>query len=240
MSDLPQAPAVPNRILEIQRLLRRRLVPEMQRWFIAEFAFLSKNVTLVGEMIEAQCNRYDQAFKEVIADMNSYDADRYADAMVEETAFIEMLPKLQWRSQYLMIYATFEHALLKIRMIARQRFGMTKREPMSKQSALERTKSCMKECGIQVDWSMPDVERINIHSVLRNKISHADGVFLAEGFKNTRVGTLPGVEVTSEDDSEDDTVTVHLSAETLLDAIAAMHGLLTRLANSEHPDLANP
>lgn len=236
MSDLPQAPAVSNRVLEIQRLLRRRLVPEMQRWFIAEFAFLSKNVTLVGEMIEAQCDRYDQAFKEAIADMNSYDADRYADAMVEDTAFMEMLPQLQWRSQYLMIYATFEHALLQVRTIARQRFGLPKQEPMSRHSALERTKLCMKDCGVQIDWSMPDVERINTHSVLRNKISHAYGVFPAKGFKSTRVGALPGVEVKS----EDDTVTVHLGAETLLDAIAAMHGLLTRLANSEHPDLASP
>ncbi|WP_336684158.1 hypothetical protein [Stenotrophomonas maltophilia] len=234
MSDLPQAPAVPNRILEIQRLLRSRLVPEMQRWFIAEFAFLSKNVTLVGAMIEAQCDRYDQAFKEAIADMNSYDADRYADVMVEETAFIEMLPQLQWRSQYLMIYATFEHALLQIRMITRQRFGLPKQEPMSKQSALERTKRCMKDCGVQIDWTMPDIERIKIHSVLRNKVTHADGVFPAEGFKGTRVGTLPGVTVRSEDDS----VSVDLGSETLLDAVASMHRFLLLLANYEHPDLA--
>ena len=233
MSDVSPQLVLPRRILDMQRRLRSRLIPEMQRWFIEEFAMLGANVGLMGGMISDQCARYDYAFQSAISGMDSKEASHYADMMLEEAAFMEMLPQLQWRSQYLMIYAAFEHALRQLRTIARCRLGLPKEAVKGSYSALERTKECMKECNVLVDWAGKDWARIAAHCKLRNKITHANGVFVLADFNRSSVGTLPGISVKVNNDE----VIVNLGSEALLDAIDTMHRFLMLLANYEHPEL---
>lgn len=234
MTNKSPEPVVSNLIAQLQSRLRSQLVPWIHRWFIEEFGMLRTNVTLMGELIEDRRRQYDNEFQDAIATMEPDEAASYADFRVEETAFIEMLPQLQWRSQYLMIYAAFEHALNRICAISRQRLRLPKVEGKSKSSTLERTKACLRECNIEVDWEGAGWQRIGVHSKLRNKLTHANGVFSTSDFEKASIGTLPGLQLAVEGDE----TTVLLGAETLLDAIDVMHRFLTLLANYEHPSLA--
>lgn len=99
---------------------------------------------------------------------------------------------------------------------------------------LERTRACLTECNVQVDWVAAGWERIWVHAKLRNKLTHANGVFSALDSEITSISKLPGVKLKL-DGGE---ITVLLGADTLLDAINVMHGFLVLLANYEHPDLA--
>lgn len=234
MTDTNPAPVVSNMIAQTQSRLRSQLVPWMHCWFIEEFGMLRTNVSLMGELIEGRRRQYDSEFRDAIATMSPEDAALYAEFRLEDTAFIDMLPQLQWRSQYLMIYAAFEHALNRICAVARQRLGVPKDQGPSKLSTLERINACLKECSIDVDLAAAGWQRIGVHGKLRNKLTHANGVFSAPDFEKTLIATLPGLQLRVEDQE----ITVLLGAETLLDAINVMHRFLTLLANYEHPALA--
>ncbi|WP_036106792.1 hypothetical protein [Lysobacter capsici] len=234
MTDASPKPVVPHRIAKLQSRLRSQLVPWVYRGFIEDFALLRNNVTLMDELIEERRLQYDSKFQEAIATMEKDEAAFYADFMLEETTFIEMLPQLQWRSQYLMIYATFEHALNQVCAVALQRLELHSDQSQKRSSVLERTKICLKKCSVQVDWGKAGWQRIGIHAKLRNKLVHANGVFTASDPEKTLIAKLPGVQLKAEDDE----ITVLLGTETLLDAINVMHDSLLSLANYEHPDLA--
>ena len=234
MTDTSPEPVVSHGIAELQRRLGSQLVPWMYRGFIEDFAMLRTNVRLVSELIEERCLQYDSKFQEAIATMEQDEAAFYADFMLEETAFIEMLPQLQWRGQYLMIYATFEHALNQVCAVALQRLELHRDQEKNRSSVLERTRMCLEKCGVQVDWGTAGWERIGIHSKLRNKMVHANGVFTASGFEKTLISKLPGVKLKAEDDE----ITVLLGSETLMDAIDVMHDTLVLLANYKHANLA--
>lgn len=124
MTDTSPKSVLPHRIAKLQGRLRSQLVPWMCRWFIEEFGMLRINVTLMGGLIEERRLQYSLKFGNAIAAMDADEAASYTDVLVDEKAFIEMLPQLQWRSQYLMIYAAFEHALNRICAVARQRLKL--------------------------------------------------------------------------------------------------------------------
>ncbi|UOB56997.1 hypothetical protein MRS60_07825 [Burkholderia pyrrocinia] len=235
MSD-DHAPPLPTHLRHILRKLGAALVPEFQRWFLEEFKMLSNHASMMDEHIRDQQRRYDESFQDAIKDLDEEDKALYADYKLEESEFIARLPRLQWHSQFLFVYATFEHAMNHICDIAQKRLSLpiSVRDFDKHGAGVERAvKYLRKVADIAIETGGSDWQRIKLLNMLRNKITHADGTFEKGSSEIAQLAKVAGITLTHDDDS----VQCELSADFVRDAVARMHKFLLNIARFQHPKL---
>ena len=225
-------------ISELVKNIKHSLVPQFERFFLFDFEIMLRHVEIISEQIRIQRHEYDSAFAEQIKDMDSEEQALYADYMLDETAFIDALPRMQWRSQFLLAYSTFEHHLNLICKIAQKQCCIKSGFMETSGLGVERAaKYLRKEIGVVTPFKTEDWQNICLLGRLRNKIAHANGVFdegnsdlvilkSMPGFKNVRAEGL-GVEV-------------DISADFVSYSLSLMYGFLNVISTYKICNLARP
>ncbi|WP_431819437.1 hypothetical protein [Burkholderia sp. F1] len=230
------APPFPSHLAHLIRKLGAALVPELHRWFLEEFKMLSDHASMMDEHVRDQQRSYDESFQDAIKDLDEEDKALYANYKLEESEFIARLPRVQWHSQFLFVYATFEHALNHICDIAQKRLSLpiSVREFDQPRTGVERAVKYLRVvAGVTIETGGPDWQRIKLLNTLRNKITHADGTFEKGSSEIARLEKVTGIILTQDDDS----VQCELSADFVRDAVNSMHTFLWKIASFQHPRL---
>lgn len=229
---------LPEHIRQTINTINSQLVPQMWRWFLDEFKLLTVVINRVEEQIARTTSEYEKAFQDAIAELDEEQRAYYADFMLDDTTMIEVLPRLQWNSQYLLVFSRYEHCMYELCKIACSRLGISK-HPKNKYAPTVETFLCDHATGNE-PFQGPRWEKTNLLRKLRNIIAHDDGVIseqepLLEQLKNL---DLPGVNLSAIKD--EGKFEVSLSGDFLRAAINIFHSQLIVLANISKPELVSP
>jgi len=177
-----------------------RLAGAMQRVFIFEFGALdvhrqSVNASFVREIADAK-RRWDA----LPDDTDDDSAESYAE---ELALAIDLLPRLQWSAQFVLVFATFEDMLIKLCKMGHARLPSGK--PLGKiwTTGMNGAKEFLKQIdGAGVIFGGQDWECAVDFQKLRNAIVHNGGRIdleqtpdLSSVLKRFEKGAWPGVSI---------------------------------------------
>ncbi len=114
--------------------------------------------------------------KEVAA-LDDEQRDAYHDHMYDECVNVnEVLPRIQWNSEFLVVYSTFEHMLNELCRIVQRRsaFDLSFRDLGG--LGIERAKNYLsKVAGVKTPFEKPSWQRARLLGEIRNAIAHRNG-----------------------------------------------------------------
>jgi hypothetical protein len=149
----------------------------------------------------------------------------------------EILPRIQWYSQYLIIYSTFEHILNELCKIVQRRSSFTLSFKDINGNGIERSKNYLtKVAGVKSPFQEPSWERAKLLSKIRNIIAHNDGEILLNPNNNKDLSTQLAKEEYLELNKiipEDNYAQIVLSSEFIRNSISELSKVLYNIGNYE-------
>ena len=222
-----------------KRVPDNRLVPLCERFLFYEFFLLERHRREVAASLKLAAESREHFIEDLRARLE--DDDPCWDSISEDHhELVTLLPRIQWNSQFVVAYGTFEHILLnEVCTRAQGRLGLSKsHKDYVRDRGIERAKVYLsKEGGINAPFNTPDWNIMRAFGSLRNFIAHSSGeVDLVDvnGKGNDlrlQIRKWPGIDMAIDETGERGYV--ELTSEFVRFAIEAMQRFTYSVANVE-------
>lgn len=229
---------LPTRIQHVIALSSTRIANGFDRVFLYEFDLLEAHRELAESHFMQSAKSFKERFQSEISALNEQDQDDYADFMAEEySKVVEILPRLQWNAQFLVVYSAFEHALNELCAIVKRRSNFSLSIKDLEGMGIRRAANYLKKvAGVKTPFQTAEWNNAILLADIRNAIAHRNGEidFLPKEKKSLyyRAKTIKNLEVT-QTITNDPQANIILSAEFVRDSIKCLRKILTDIANYE-------
>ncbi|AQT94922.1 hypothetical protein [Pseudomonas azotoformans] len=144
---------------------------------IIEMNALLQHCDLVASMMDNEQTKLEEEFRKAAACESNLDNSDYTDHLSDEHWMIHtVLPRLQWQSQFLTVYATIEHILNEICEIVRRKTNSKLSFKDLDGSGIHRARNYLvKIGGIEEPFQTEKWQRIKLLGEIRNIIAHRRG-----------------------------------------------------------------
>jgi hypothetical protein len=168
----------------------KRIVTGFDRALLFEFDALEDHRLFAARSLSRAIKSLEKRVSDGAEAMDEEERDAYLDFMNEEYITInEVLPRVQWNSQFLVVYATFEHLLNELCRVVQRRSGFDLSFKDLGGLGIERSKNYLsKVAGVKTPFQTSYWQRAKFLGEVRNVIAHRNGeVDLAAG-NNSSLG----------------------------------------------------
>jgi len=154
-----------------------RIASGFNRILLYEFDALDEHRSFAERSLNASIKALDERVNKEIGTLNEEDCEAYQDVLNEEyIAMHEVLPRIQWNSQFLFVYSTFEHMLNELCRIVKRRSGFDLSYKDISGQGIERSKNYLsKVAGVKAPFQSQSWNRAKLLAEIRNAISHKNG-----------------------------------------------------------------
>lgn len=207
------------------------------RILLHEFDFLERHRDFVNTHFANSTEAFTKNFDEEIALVKD-EAQKaaYADYMNDEyIAIAEILPRLQWNAQFLVVYSSFEHALNRLCAIVKNRSGFELSFKDLAGNGIVRASSYLRKvASVEGPFQTSHWNRALLLGDIRNAIAHKNGeIEYTLHSKNSlafRAKSLPGIELIQLI-KDDPNATIFINSTFVKDAICSLRLVLSDVAN---------
>lgn len=224
-----------NKHLRFTRIPDRRLARGFDRVIFYEFDLLERHRQQVANFF-AQAAEENQRYMENIKNRLGED-DPYWDWLTDDHhELTTLLPRIQWNSQFIAAYATFEDALNRLAKVARARLNLKLQPKDIGHQGIERAHVYLsKVAGVTRPFLTSEWVVMKAFGDLRNAIAHAGAELNVKESKGAalmeKLATWPGAALNFS--QEDDIGRVTLGPEFLRFAIETMGDFVRKIGNTE-------
>ena len=216
----------------------KTIITGFDRILLDEFHFLENHRQLSEKSINETIKSFKERVNENVKHMEHDQRDLYQDNIYDEYIRTnEILPRIQWYSQYLIVYSTFEHILNELCKIVQRRSSFNLSFKDINGSGIERSKNYLtKVAGVKNPFQEPSWERAKLLSKIRNKITHNNGEIVLTPNNNKDLGTQLAKEKYLELNKiipEDNYAQIVLSSEFIRNSISELSKVLYNIGNYE-------
>ena len=144
---------------------------------LIEFDALEVHRSFAEASLAGAIESLDLSIARVVADLDDEQRDSYYDHMYDEYENVsEVLPRLQWNSEFLLVYSTFEHMLNELCRVVQKRSDFELSFKDLGGSGIERAKNYLsKVAGVKTPFDKPNWQRAKLLGEIRNAIAHRNG-----------------------------------------------------------------
>ncbi len=217
----------------IKRKPDNRIASGFDRIILLEFDFLEEHRTFVASHLSAQMKSFEENFALDLANMDDDQKRDYSDFVSDEyTKIFEVLPRLQWHAQFLVVYSTFEHSLHELCNIVKNKSGFSLSFKDLEGQGINRSANYLRKvAGVHSPFSAPEWQRASLLAEIRNVVAHRNGEIPLHGNDLVRrIENMAGVTLKQLVEGLDH-VDLILSSEFVRDAIVDLRKMLTKIAN---------
>lgn len=231
MSDL-----LPPNIRRAQKKAVARIASGFDRILLYEFDYLEEHRAFADKHFLQNAKSFEEQFSADIAEMDEDERHGYSDYMIDEyTKTVEVLPRLQWYAQFLVVYSSFEHALNELCRIVKNRSGLSlSLKDLEGQGIRRAANYLSKVAGVHSPFKSPEWNRALLLGEIRNAIAHRNGeIEFKPNDKSSlfhRSQGVDGLQLKQVIEGMDDAELV-LNATFVRDAIRVLRKVLTDIAN---------
>jgi hypothetical protein len=145
-----------------------------------EFAEIERHINFANLSIQKEIKAIEAEIKRKVQPLNPDDQDAYDayhDAMIDEHWRVsEVFPRIQWRSEFLTVYSTFEYMLNKLCCEIQNRSGFELALKDLSGQGIERARNYfVKVAGVKLPFDSPHWQRAKFLALIRNAIAHKNG-----------------------------------------------------------------
>jgi len=227
---------LPPHIQKVARLATVRLASGFDRLFLFELDALETHRDFAAKHFAATTKAFEERFSADISEMS--DTERYEQQDLwrdEYETIMEILPRLQWHAQFLVVYSTFEHSLQLLCDVVKGRSQLPIAYKDLAGLGIQRASEYLKKmAGVKAPFATPEWQRALLLGEIRNKITHVNGNVPIQVEKKSlyqRAKTLAHLKF---DESEDKgEATLILDAEFVRLALETLKKVLVDVANYE-------
>ena len=227
---------LPLHIQQAQKKAVARIASGFDRFLLYEFQYLEEHRAFAGTHFLQNAKSFKEQFSADLAKMDENERQDYAEFMIEEyTKAVEVLPRLQWYAQFLVVYSSFEHALNELCRIVKNRSGFSlSQKDLEGQGVRRAANYLCKVANVHPPFQSPEWNRALLLGEIRNVIAHRNGEieFNLNDKKSLshRIQGVHGLQlkqiVTGMEDAE-----LVLDTDFVRDAIKVLRKVLTDIAN---------
>lgn len=148
------------------------------RLHLYEFDALEEHRLFAEDSLHGANTSLEERVNKAIAAMEPEDQDAYHDHMYDEYVRMnETVPRIQWSSQFLLVYSTFEHILNELCRLIQRRSGLERSFKDIGGHGINRAKNYLtKVAGIKSPFQdSTSWKRARLLAEIRNKIAHENG-----------------------------------------------------------------
>nr|WP_295713479.1 hypothetical protein [uncultured Halomonas sp.] len=155
----------------------KRIATGFDRALLFEFDALEEHRSFAANSLSGAIKSLEKKINQGVDAVDEEDRDAYREHMNEEYITIsEVLPRVQWNSQFLVVYATFEHLLNEICRIVQRRSSFNLSFKDLNGSGIERSKNYLsKVAGVTTPFQTTHWQRAKLLGEVRNIIAHRNG-----------------------------------------------------------------
>lgn len=229
---------IPTFIQHAIALSSTRIASGFDRVFLYEFDFLEAHREFAESHFMQNANSFKEKFQLEISALDGQDKEDYAEFMADEYArVVEILPRLQWNAQYLVVYSAFEHALNELCAIVKRRSKLSLSIRDLEGQGIRRAANYLKKvAGVKTPFQTAEWNNAILLADIRNVIAHRNGEidFRPEDKSSIyyRAKKITSIEITRAENG-DQYVDIILSAEFVRGSIKCLRKILTDIANYE-------
>lgn len=166
----------------------KRIATGFDRALLFEFDALEEHRLFAARSLSRAIKSLEKRVSDGAEAMDEEERDAYLEFMNEEYITInEVLPRVQWNSQFLVVYATFEHLLNELCRVVQRRSGFDLSFKDLGGLGIERSKNYLsKVAGVSAPFQTPYWQRAKLLGEVRNVITHRNGeIDLVAGNKSS-------------------------------------------------------
>ena len=154
-----------------------RIAERGDRLLLFEFDALEVHRSFAKASLARAIKSLERRVAKEVADLDDDQRDAYHDHMYNEYDNVnEVLPRLQWNSEFLLVYSTFEHMLNELCRVVKKRSGFDLSFKDLGGSGIERAKNYLsKVAGVKTPFDKPNWQRAKLLGEIRNAIAHRNG-----------------------------------------------------------------
>lgn len=227
---------LPLYIRQAQQRSVIRIASGFDRIFLYEFDYLEEHRAFAERHFLQNARSFEEQFLAELAEMDEDERHGYSDFMIDEyTKAVEVLPRLQWYAQFLVVYSSFEHSLNQLCKIVKNRSGFSLSLKDIEGQGIRRAANYLsKVANVCSPFKCSEWNRALLLGDVRNAIAHRNGeIELKLNDKSSlshRIQDVPGLQlkqiVTGVEEAE-----IVLDADFVRDAIKVLRKVLTDIAN---------
>lgn len=228
--------SLPLHIRQAQQKAVARIASGFDRILLYEFDYLEEHRAFAETHFLQNAKSFEEQFSADLAEMDEDERDTYSDHMIDEyTKVVEVLPRLQWYAQFLVVYSSFEHALNELCRIVKNRSGFSlSLKDLEGQGIRRAANYLSKVANVHSPFNSPEWNRALLLGEIRNAIAHRNGeIEFKPNDKKSLSHRIQGVHglqlkqiVAGMEDAE-----LVLDANFVRDAIRVLRKILTDIAN---------
>lgn len=157
---------------------RRRLAAGFDRVLLYEFDMLEEHRHFVEVNFSSAAQKLNKRYiREIKAIRDAEQKATYAESMIDQyVSVVDELPRLQWYAQFLVVYASFEHALNQLCQIVKRRSNYSLSvTDLAGQGILRASSYLRKVAGVNSPFNTASWNRAVLLGEVRNAIAHRNG-----------------------------------------------------------------
>lgn len=227
---------LPPHIRRTQQKAVAQIASGFDRILLYEFDYLEEHRAFAEKHFLRNAKSFEEQFSADLAEMDEDERRDYSDHMVDEyTTVVEVLPRLQWYAQFLVVYSSFEHALNELCGIVKNRsdFSLSLKD-LEGQGIRRAANYLSKVAGVHSPFKSSEWNRALLLGEIRNAIAHRNGEIEFKpndkGSLSHRIQGLHGLQLKQVVAGMDDAELV-LDGTFVGDAIRGLRKVLTDIAN---------
>lgn len=217
---------------------RKRIGSVFDRVLLYEFDALEEHRSFAETSLKDTIKSLEKRVKEDVAAMDPDEHEAYHDQMYDQYVITnEILPRIQWNSQFLVVYSTFEHMLNQLCRVVQRRSGFDLSFKDLSGQGIERSKNYLsKVAGVKSPFQKPAWQRAKLLGDVRNAIAHNNGEIKMRPDDKSSLGPRLGNEkylelkklIPDEKDAQ-----IVLKSEFVRESIIELRNMLVSICNYE-------
>lgn len=142
-----------------------------------DFDALEEHRVFAAQSLDAQVKALDRRVASVAKNLRKEDRDAYYDHIYDEYVNTqEVLPRVQWYAQFLIVYAMFEHMLNELCRIVQRRSGFRLSLKDIEGKGITKARNYLvKVAGVESPFQTRAWQRVCLFNEIRNAIAHNSG-----------------------------------------------------------------
>ncbi len=170
---------------------RSKIATVFDRILLYEFDALEEHRIFAESSIKGSIKSLEARIEKESKQLDPDEHDDYFDYMHDEyLSTKEIVPRIQWNSQFLIVYSTFEHMLHELCRIVKRRSGFDLSFKDLGGLGIERSKNYLsKVAGVKSPFQNPDWQRAKLLAEIRNAIAHSNGEIEINSTNKKLLGT---------------------------------------------------
>ncbi len=155
----------------------KRIATGFDRFLLFEFEALEEHHLFALNSLSHAIESLDNKVRSDLYANNERDREAFENFICDEYMTIhEVLPRILWNAQFLVVYATFEHVLNELCLIVQRRSKLELSFKDLSGNGIERAKNYLsKVAGVKEPFQTPAWQRAMTLGQIRNVIAHKNG-----------------------------------------------------------------